>query len=82
MIWRRKKGVKTLNLPQNLQPTMKQSKSVVAIRHECFVGNCPDKDRKHKINSSESQTMSARFPTLLNLVGKQTTKGLMIWILK
>jgi hypothetical protein len=26
--------------------------------------------------------MSARFPTLLNLVGKQTTKGLMIWILK
>jgi hypothetical protein len=48
MIWRRKKGVKTLNLPQNLQPTMKQSKSVVAIRHECFVGNCPDKTENIK----------------------------------
>ncbi len=38
----KKKGVKTLNLPQNLQPTMKQSKSVVTIRRECFVGNHPD----------------------------------------
>jgi hypothetical protein len=44
----KKKRVKTLNLPQNLQRTMKQSKSVVATRHECFVGNHPDKKENIK----------------------------------